>query len=343
MISIPPEILKAFALEGASVAPLGHGLINETFAADLGDSRWVLQRVNPIFDPTIHESIQAVGQRLRSVGILSPRFKRDGEGQLHHRHGEHTWRALERVEGVSFDSANDVAQLEKAARFVARWHRALDSLDHDFRGQRQGVHDTPRHLEKLRRALREHSQHRLAGPVASLASALEEQLSSLPPLPKLAMRVAHGDLKLNNLLFDADAAQGAGNAVCLIDLDTLGPMLAAHELGDALRSWCNRAGENESEACLDLDFYQGATHAYLEAYPEAQRPEMGLAMWLGADWVSLELTARFLADALNESYFGFDAENYEGRGEHNLHRARGQWSMHLALARTRDERQAMLP
>ena len=40
--------------------------------------------------------------------------------------------------------------------------------------------------------------------------------------------------------------------------------------------------------------------------------------------MALELAVRFAADALRESYFGWDAERFESCGHHNLVRARGQ-------------------
>ena len=43
-----------------------------------------------------------------------------------------------------------------------------------------------------------------------------------------------------------------------------------------------------------------------------------------------------------ESYFGWNAALFPGRGEHNLVRARGQWSLHQALVATRAARAAML-
>ena len=42
--------------------------------------------------------------------------------------------------------------------------------------------------------------------------------------------------------------------MCLIDLDTIGRSLA-FELGDAWRSWCNRTGENNPMAALDLQVF----------------------------------------------------------------------------------------
>ena len=48
--------------------------------------------------------------------------------------------------------------------------------------------------------------------------------------------------------------------------------------------------------------------------------------------ILVELAARFCADALNESYFAWDARRYASRGEHNEVRAKGQ----LAVLRSLD-------
>jgi len=66
LAAIRTLVLPHFPVEAdAPVAPLGHGLINETFVLDapapgLPQRRYVLQRVNPLFSPAIHQNIQAV-------------------------------------------------------------------------------------------------------------------------------------------------------------------------------------------------------------------------------------------------------------------------------------------
>ncbi|MBL8945157.1 MAG: hypothetical protein JNK45_18470, partial [Myxococcales bacterium] len=57
---------------------------------------------------------------------------------------------------------------------------------------------------------------------------------------------------------------------------------------------------------------------------------------------TLELAARFAADALRERYFGWDASRFPARGEHNLVRAKGQWSLHAQVLATRAQRLAAL-
>ena len=48
----------------------------------------------------------------------------------------------------------------------------------------------------------------------------------------LPLRVTHNDTKLNNILFDSKTGKG----LCVIDLDTIMPGLAANDFGDSIRS-----------------------------------------------------------------------------------------------------------
>ena len=63
---------------------------------------------------------------------------------------------------------------------------------------------------------------------------------------EIPLRVTHNDTKLNNVLFD----KASGNAICVIDLDTVMPGFAAHDLGLYLDTHPN------AKAALDLrNFY----------------------------------------------------------------------------------------
>jgi hypothetical protein len=95
-------------------------------------------------------------------------------------------------------------------------------------------------------------------------------------------------------------------------------------------------------ASLDLEILGASLRGYVAGLGRALTADERARLLLGVEWVSLELAARFAADALFESYFGWDATRFAGRGEHNLVRARGQWSLHEALVATRAERAGML-
>jgi Ser/Thr protein kinase RdoA (MazF antagonist) len=331
--------------EAATLAPLPGGLINCTLLLERGDARAVLQRVAPIFSPRIHENIEAVTRRLAEQGVPTPRLVPTREGTLFvdgGRQGTGVWRMLTHMQGVSFDAVVGVAQACAAGALIARFHAAVDDLRHEFVGMRLSVHDTPAHLRRLGEAVAAHGGHRLASDVRQLARDIAAGAAALPPLPSLPLRICHGDLKFSNVLFAGHEAPASERAVCLIDLDTVGPLSLAYELGDAWRSWCNRAGEDVTEAQLDLEVLRASLEGYRDGWGRPIDAETRRALLLGVEWVSLELAARFAADALVESYFGWDASRFAGRGEHNLVRARGQWSLHGALVATRDARAQML-
>lgn len=343
---IRAEVLPRFAVPAdARLAPLGHGLINQTFLLESDTARFVLQRVNPLFSAAIHQNIAAVTAALVRAGLLTPLLipTLDGQACLELPGAPPSvWRLMTHVDGASFEVVADLAQARAAGVLIARFHAALDQLPHVFVGLRGGVHDTPRHLEHLRRALAAHRGHRLFGDVAPLAARILDAAAALPALPPLAPRICHGDLKFNNLLFAGASAPARDTALCLIDLDTVGPMALAFEWGDAWRSWCNRAGEDQPEAQLDLDVLAASLDGYRAGRGRDLDVDERQALLLGPEWISLELAARFAADALAECYFGWDPPRFAGRGEHNLVRARGQLSLHQAFHATRPARARQL-
>ena len=330
--------------DGAAVTRIGSGLINRSYLLARADgARAVLQAVSPIFPPEMHGNIVAVTERLAAAGLVTPRLlpTRDGRPYLVASAGG-LWRLLTHVDGVSFDVVAGAEQARAAGELVGRFHHAVEGMNHEFVGMRVGVHDTPRHLARLDEAVATHAGHRLFAEVRPLAEAIRAGAAALPPLPPLAPRICHGDLKFNNILFAGHTPPDDARAIALIDLDTVGPLSLAYELGDAWRSWCNRAGEDDVNAVLDLEIMGASLRGYAAGLGRALTPDERRALLLGVEWVSLELAARFAADALFESYFGWDAARHPGRGEHNLLRARGQWSLHQALLATRDTRNAML-
>jgi hypothetical protein len=119
-------------------------------------------------------------------------------------------------------------------------------------------------------------------------------------------------------------------------------MALAYELGDAWRSWCNRSGEDAIVARIDLDVFRASYEGYARAIGREFTLDQRHALLGGVEWISLELASRFVADALFESYFGWDAQRFGSRSEHNLVRGRGQLALHEAFIATRSERAKIL-
>ncbi len=340
------ELERALAgfpiLRRPQARPLAGGLINRTFAVEDPAGAFILQLVNPIFNPAIHETIALATSRLERRGLITPKLLPTRAGALYLDLAERgVWRLMTRVPGTSFDVVQDPAQARSAGALVARFHSALDGLEHSFRGVRLGVHDTPAHLATLARALEQHRGHPLRVEVEPLARAIQAAFAALPSFPDTPSRVVHGDLKFSNILFKEGAAPAEGEAICLIDLDTIAPMPLHHELGDAWRSWCNAGGEDGSPR-FDLEIFAASLAGYASALERPLQASERRALVHGVEWISLELSARFAADALNESYFLWDRARFQRAGEHNLLRARGQWSLFQSALASRDERAALL-
>ena len=329
---IPHEVISSWAgVDGEPISRVESGLINDTFLIGGRGKRIVLQRLHPVFDETVNLDIDAVTRWLSCKGVPTPRLIPTDDGSLYCQHDGRVWRALTFVDGICHHKVEHSKTAFEAGTLVARFHRALGDLKHDYHSHRN-VHDTSRHLRALGAARDRHSNHPLHGNVAPLADRVLRREASLRDFSALPGRHAHGDLKISNLLFDA-----SGRAICLIDLDTVCRMAWPLELGDALRSWCNPAEEDERPASLDLELLDAALSGYATAQPDYLSREERSSLVAGLAQICLELAARFLTDALEESYFAWSADRYPSRGAHNLARAEAMFELHEDVVAKRRE------
>ena len=335
--------LAEFELADPRVERIPIGLIHESFAVRDGPVEYVLQHVSPIFATGIHDNIRAVTEHLHARGIATPLLVPTRSGALFADLGEEgRWRLLTRLPGVVSDTCGGPDQARAAGALVARFHGALSDLDWAFRRLGIELHETEAHLAALETAVEAHRAHALHAPVGRLTDEILAAARRGARLEGLPARVAHGDLKFNNVLFAGAAGRARVQAVGLIDLDTVSRLPLWAELGDAWRSWCNRNGEDAEEAAFDLALFHAGAEGYLEALPFPLSPQERLSLADGLERIALELAARFAADALAERYFGWDPKRFESRGHHNLVRARGQLSLYRQARATRDERLRIL-
>ena len=313
------------------------GLINRTWA--VGDPPWaVLQWVNPIFDPRIHLDIEAVTARLEDVGLETSRLIPSSGGELWttDRHG--CWRLMTYIPGTTLHRLSNADQAAEAGRLVGRFHAALAGWDYQLQARQRHIHDTTFHMAELHAARSEAPGHPLAAEARELAAEILDRWARWDGEFEPHQRFSHGDLKISNVRFDAEA----GGALCLIDLDTLGSMPIACEMGDAWRSWCNPAGEDNPEASIfDLELFTASARAWLTTAPPLTAGERR-SLVPGIERICLELAARFCADAVRNTYFREDRETYPERGRHNLVRARGQLALAISARRARSECEAVV-
>ncbi len=319
--------LTAWDSRGERLVPTESGLINQTFSiyTDSGAPAGVLQRLNTrIFSPAVHEDIEAVTAHLAARGRPTPRLVPNRDGALWLDDPEiGVWRRFTWIGDRTIDKVRDPSDARSAGRCVGAFHGATADLRWDFRSVRGGFHDTTVRMSQLREALELHRHHRLYDRVAPLAEAILGDFDALPHAVDLPVRVVHGDLKISNVRF-----LGA-EAVALVDLDTLAYGTLDAELGDALRSWCNPSSEDHDEPIFSLEILEAALQGYAESGNAT--PEEWASILPGTQRISLELAARFAADALHENYFGFNPQ-FGTRGDHNLLRATGQHRLSRSLA-----------
>lgn len=331
---VPPEVVRAYGLEGASLSPIAIGWINRTLAVAHGERRGVLQRLHPVFRGEVNDDIAACTAHLAARGVPTPRVVPTGDGAHWIGADDGPWRMLSWVDGETHDALPSLAYARAGGRFVARFHHALTDLDHTFAFTRPGAHDTEAHLAKLRRLRATDAAFDEREAADAVADAILEAAEALPRFSREPTRIVHGDLKLTNLLFH-DCPDGP-EVAALVDLDTLAHGSLAIDLGDMLRSWCNTADEADPEARVDAAVFEAAMGGYLESADEWLTDAEREAIVPALETLCVELASRFAADLYEDSYFGFDAKRFESRRVHNLFRARAQLGLGLDARRQRD-------
>jgi hypothetical protein len=320
----PDEALAAWGDPGPVLDCADAGLINRTWL--VGEpTRAVLQWLNPIFSPLVNGEIGALTRRLAERGLLTPRLIPTALGWEWLTDDVGSWRLLSFVPGRTLHRATGLAQLESAGRLVGRFHAALADWAHVRSAPRRDIHDTPRRMADLEAAFGGAEAHPLYAEARVLAEQVLGDWARWDGQLDGPERICHGDLKLSNLRFD----EAGHEAICLLDLDTVGPMALSCELGDAWRSWCNPAGEDDPEAVtFSVEVFAASARGFLSAAPPMSAGEKA-SLIPGIERICLELAGRFCADAVRNTYFREDRGRFPAPGAHNLRRAQSQ----LALAR----------
>ncbi|HYA39477.1 MAG TPA: aminoglycoside phosphotransferase family protein [Candidatus Methylomirabilis sp.] len=342
-MSLEHDIAVRFDLgaEVLSVQPHGHGLINDSFLVTTASGRRaILQRINRHVFPRpecIMENLRMLVEHVqrrepapdaRHLRLPQILVARDGKDYLVDSQGGF-WRALGFIENTrTFETLANTAQAEEVGFALGRFHELVHDLDPSgLHETLPGFHNAPAYFARFLRASAR-PRIRVASRELVYCLAFVEARSSLARIletarrdGRLAIRVVHGDTKLNNILFDA----GSGRAVSLIDLDTVQPGLIHYDIGDCLRSCANRAGEspaNINAVGFDLDVGNAILKSYVAETRHFLVPEDYRHMYGAIRLIPFELGLRFLTDFLEgDHYFKTDWP------EQNLYRARVQFAL----------------
>ncbi len=318
----PGSILGRFPIPAPlGVKRFGTGLINSTFWVWTGETQFILQRLHEIVSTEAVQDMRIVTGYLTAHGMRVPHLLSTADGQIVVRDdGGGRWRLYPLIPGHNFDALESTEMAMEAGRIVGEMHRHLRGLSLEPQGSIEHFHDTAYALEKLRAVMT-----RLPAQTRRMA---EDMLATVPGMilteetARETKQIIHGDLKISNILFDE-----TGRAVGIIDFDTIMRHFRAIDLGDSLRSWCNRTSEDDPHATFDVGIFHAAMTGYGRGWGAPVREDEQRMFLRATRQITYELASRFLIDAVCDHYFGY-GKPYTSRRAANIARAMGQY--HLA-------------
>lgn len=359
------ELASQFVAAGevATVAPLGNGNINSTFLVTVAlatdsatdpdtDSvnksaqpqRFVLQKINAqvFHDPErVIQNMVVLSEHLRdqrggqSLYWQTPQIIPTTGGQnFWQDEANDYWRAISFIEdSQTHEIIKTLTHAREVGYGLAMFHRLISDLPvKQLANTIEGFHITPTYLKSYGQALRRYQTSVPAGHAAQSQAihhcmkfiearqAFAHVLEQAKADGHLQLRPIHGDPKVNNIMLGGD-----GRAVSLIDLDTLQPGLVHYDIGDCLRSSCNRLGE-ETEDWEQVVFDAGLAEALLEGYFSIAQNFLTeqdyLYIYDAIRLIAFELGLRFFTDYLSGNVY-FRAKH----PTHNLTRALVQFKL----------------
>lgn len=337
------SIISQFDLSGKvlEIKPCGNGHINDTFRLivqrDEIQEIYTFQRMNgEVFKncDQLMENIQKVTAFLKDKIIAqggNPNSEtlqiittKTGQSYIKDENGD-GWRLYSFItDTVTYDRAETLDMFKKSGYAFGNFQHLLEDFPAaELHETIVNFHNTVNRFEKFEKAVDEDVMNR--------AQYVQDEITFIRNREKdchffgdllanheIPLRVTHNDTKLNNVLFSEET----GDAVCVIDLDTVMPGLAAYDFGDAIRFGASTAAEDEpdlSKVFCSMELYE----AYLDGFMEGCRGSLTSkeieTLPMGAKIMTLEVGMRFLTDYLEgDVYF---KTHREGQ---NLDRCRTQ-------------------
>jgi hypothetical protein len=341
------EISKQFQIYGeilhAETCKIGH--INETYSAtyDQGGTRvrYIHQKINrSVFKnpAALMQNVMRVTSHLRQklqslqVRDLTRRCltivpTRDGQSFYTDSAGE-CWRTFVFIEGVqTFESVQSPPQAFEAGKaFGSFQHLLVDLPGGRLSDTIPHFHHTRKRFQALQQAVAKDHSNRALAAKAEIDFALRHEpivdvlLNALAG-KKIPERITHNDTKFNNVMLDTVT----GEAMCVVDLDTVMPGCVLYDFGDMVRTTTSPTLEDELDLAkvrLQMVMFKKLAEGFLSAaggfLTKAERAHIAFAGKL----ITFTIGLRFLTDHLaGDTYFRIH------RPDHNLDRCRTQFKL----------------
>ncbi|MGC9195988.1 MAG: phosphotransferase enzyme family protein [Syntrophobacteraceae bacterium] len=326
------------------ISPFGSGNVNDTFLVASGaneNASFILQRINAgvfnmpegimqnlrIFSAHVSkrlEAFRALDRRWEMVRFLKTAEEKDfwidPQGGF--------WRAMSLIEEAkSFDSIAGPAHATEIGFALGLFHSLVKDLaPAALKDTLEGFHIAPLYLRRYE-AVRAALHVPASADTAFCIAFIEKRKDFLTVLEdakadgRLPLRVIHGDPKVSNVLIDTRT----NLAVSIVDLDTVKPGLVHYDIGDALRSCCNPAGEDPfslDEVRFEPELCRALLGGYLGVVKDFLAPPERNLLYDSARLISFELGLRFFTDFLEGNVYFTVTDSMQ-----NLRRALAQFRL----------------
>ena len=282
------DIVSRFAIQGtvSEIAPLGAGLINDTYCVKTTESDapdYVLQRVNHLVFPDVDmvmRNIAAVTAHIRK------KLERAGEEDIDRKvltfiplksdanklycvvEGLY-WRIMVFIPNAVTKQAVNPESSRAAGRAFGRFQAMLSDLPVELGETIKDFHNMEFRLQQLHEVVALDPMGRVSEPqVQQMLAQIEARADEMCKAERmgregiLPKRVCHCDTKVNNMMFDQQ-----DNVLCVIDLDTVMPNFIFSDYGDFLRTGANKVAEDcpdMDQVAFNYDIFQAFTEGYLQ-------------------------------------------------------------------------------
>lgn len=353
----PADILTQYPIDSRSIVPHPGGHINRSWRVESSTGPLLLQRLNDSIFPDGAGVVRNIVLVTRHLGDrLRQQYPADADRRcltlLPTRSGAMAvqapdgawWRLVVFIaETVVRERVTVTAEAETAGRAFGEFLALLADFDGSQLTETiPHFRDTARRVAQLDHAVAL-DQHQRVAAIRKELTALDVRrgyAALFPPLiasGELPRRVVHNDAKSGNLLRDARS----GEALAVIDLDTVMPGTALSDIGDLIRSMASPTDEDErdlSRIAVDPTLIEGLARGYFSAAGRTLVAEERRQFIAAGVVTTYEQAVRFFADYL-------DGDRYyrTSRAGQNLDRGRAQLALltQLEESRSRLERMVM--
>ncbi len=315
------------------VVELTSGLINNSYKINISNSKsFLLQKINtsvfPEYDKlmtNVFKVSEHINKKLKSIKnteYINAEFYTTIDNRYYYKDDDNNiWRLSEFIENDSPNWEDKKLIASETGKILATFHFLTNDIHtYSIYETIPGFHNIKLRWNKLLTVIKKNTpRYTESKNIFNKIRGFEYLINEFDDIfnsNSLPLRIVHNDPKLSNILFRNN------RAISLIDPDTIMPGYLPVDFGDAIRSLCNTADENETDiekVRFDIDSFKVFSKSYLEIMKPILSPKELDRLAISPLIISLEQLIRFYTD-----YIEGDIYYQTNYLKHNLNRSRVQ-------------------